>query len=107
MLQEKASRRIAVDRSRKDIPLPQHAANGAKLPNLFFRLDSFSHDPDVHLLRGADKTLDYRQTHAIGFEMVDEHLVDFDDVDENRKEMRQRRKSCSKVVQRHTYATGS
>jgi hypothetical protein len=43
MLQEKAGRRIAVDRSREDIPLPQHAANSAELLHLFFGFDPLSH----------------------------------------------------------------
>ena len=107
MLQEEAGLGIAVDRSREDIPLPQHATNRAELLHLFFGLDPLRHDPDVRLLRGADKALDYRQAHTIGFEMGDEHLVDFDDVDGNRKKVGQRCKSGAEVVQRYTYSTGS
>jgi len=104
MFPQKGGSCITVNRWRKDIPLSQHATDGAKLPDLFLSLDPLSDDTNVHLLCDANKALDDRQADPIGLEMVNEHLVDFDDIDGNRQKVRQRRETRSEVVECDTYA---
>jgi hypothetical protein len=74
---------------------------------LFFSLDALSHNPNVHLFRGADKALNDGYAHPGKFEVVEQQFVDLDDIDGHREQLRQRRKARPEIVGRYTYATSS
>ncbi len=105
MLKKKGGRRIAIDRGREDVPLPQGAADRAKLFDLFFSFDPLGDDPDAHLFRGTDQAFDDGYADTVWFQVVNEQFVDLDDIDGNGEQVRQRCETRSEIVQRDPYAS--
>lgn len=75
--------------------------------NMLYRLTTFGHDFSLKCAGQADHRLNDVQISGIAQHVTDKGLVNFQDVDGQMLQMRQRRIARAKIVQRKTQAAGT